>query len=176
MTTSTTPPPVPVICPCCHQTLPEPFRCIACGSTFTPSRAAQKYCGRACSTAWSRKIAMGRDTSKPYLRRPRSEESKAATAAKKEQALEDLFQETAPPVLPPADDTEIEAMFAAMRAELAEETEAEGEIERPSEATDRPYAAATTLPVKGPAWSPPRRLGQRNAKQARLHAAGIFTA
>ena len=80
------------------------------------------------------------------------------------------------PVLPPADDTEIEALFAQMRAEIAEEMAAEGDIERPSEDTPRPYQVPLPVPSTGPTWSPPRRLGQRNAKQARLHAAGIFTA
>jgi hypothetical protein len=164
-----------VICPCCHQTIPTPFRCEACGGTFTPSRAAQKYCGRACSKAQHRRIANKvKNLDQPYLRRPRSEKAKAATAAKKEQALEDVLS-VALPVLPPADETEIEALFTAMRAELAEEMAAVGPVERPLEDIPRLYAVTPALPTTCPTWSAPRRLGQRNAKQARLHAAGIFS-
>lgn len=117
---------------------------------------------------------MGRDTSKPYLRRPRTDEAKAATAAKKEAALEDLTTIT-PSVPAPQDITDY---FAQIMAEVEADERADGldEIERPSEATDRPYAAATTLPVKGPTWSPPRRLGQHNSKAARLRAMGFLTA
>ena len=167
MSSPSTAPSVPALCPCCHQNIPTPFRCIACGSPFTPTKAGQRYCGKPCAKAWHRKLALGRDTSRPYRRRPRSAATLAATAAKKEQALEALFHNDETVIIPTAPDNTIDDYFAQIMAEAEADERADGlhDIIRPD--PDVPSTVTPVLPPKAPQWA--------TTRAARLMAYGPFS-
>ncbi len=98
---------------------------------------------------------------------------------KKEQALEAMFHNEETVIVPTAPDTTIDDYFAQIMAEAEADERADGldEIELPGpEEPSKFEGSFPVLPPTAATWSPPRRLGQRTAKQARLHAAGIFTA
>lgn len=157
-------PPVPVLCPCCHQTVPTQFRCEACGGPFTPSRAAQRYCGRACSKAQHRRIANNvKNLDQLYLRKPLSPVALEAARLQREQKQEVMFEEAKAAQAP---DNTIDDYFAQIMAEAEAEERAEGLHDLIRSDPEVPSTVTPVLPLKTPQWA--------TTRAARLMAYGPF--
>ena len=162
-----------VLCPCCSQTIPTQFRCEACGGPFTPIKAAQRFCCKACSKAqWRRVRNQVKNLDQPYLRKPRSPVALEAARLQREQKQEVMFGEgktksTVPTWHSRNSDERIDDYFAQIMAEAEAEGRPEGlhDIIRPD--PEVPSTINTLLP--------PKTTQRATTRAARLMAYGPFS-